>query len=347
MEMTYNQPMFGRRLKREGGHRIPVVIVTGFLGAGKTTLIKCLLENPDVSKTAVIVNEFGEIGLDDRLLRASTETTILLDRGCLCCTVRSDLQQTLRDLLHDRAGGQQSFFDRIVIETSGLADPGPILQTFLGDQGLAKELYLLAVVCVVDAAILSAKPILAAPQGMKQLALADRIVISKHDLVGDVDFDTVLKHVKAVNPSAPVAIANNGVVDPHFLLDDSGQQLARTSFFAEPVDHLPDIETFSITFDEPLVWTSFASAMDTLRAHRGADILRVKGLLNIKGCEGPVLVHYVQHLAHPPMELDRWPSGDQKSHLVFITRALKRTAVLSLLISIQNVARTEARASAN
>lgn len=346
MEMTYNQPMFGRRVKREGGHRIPVVIVTGFLGAGKTTLIKLLLENPDVSRTAVIVNEFGEVGLDDRVLRTSTETTVLLDRGCLCCTVRSDLQQTLRDLLHDRAVGQLPSFDRILIETSGLADPGPILQTFLGDQGLAKELYLLAVICVVDAAILSAKPI-SAPEGMKQLALADRIVISKRDLVGEADFKGVLAHVKAINPSAPVAIAKTGAVDPQFLLDDSGQQLARTGFFAEPVEHLPDVETFSIVFDEPLVWTSFASAMDTLRAHRGADILRVKGLLNIEGCEGPVLVHYVQHLAHPPMELDRWPADDQKSHLVFITRELKRPAVLSLLTSIQNVARTEKRAPAS
>jgi G3E family GTPase len=347
MEMAYNQPMFGRRVKREGGHRIPVVIVTGFLGAGKTTLIKLLLENPDVSKTAVIVNEFGEIGLDDRLLRTSAETTVLLDRGCLCCTVRSDLQQTLRDLLHDRAGGQLPSFDRILIETSGLADPGPILQTFLGDQGLAKELYLLAVICVVDAAILGAKPMQSAPEGMKQLALADRIVISKRDLVGEADFEAVLARVKAINPSAPVAIANNGALDPQFLLDDSGQQLARTGFFAEPVEHLPDVETFSIAFDEPLVWASFASAMDTLRAHRGADILRVKGLLNIEGCEGPVLVHYVQHLAHPPMELDRWPAGDQKSHLVFITRELKRPAVLSLLTSIQNVARTEKRVPAS
>src|SRR5665213_2044847 len=277
MVMAYDQPLFGRRLRRAGGHRIPVVIVTGFLGAGKTTLIKRLLDNPDVAKTAVIVNEFGEVGLDDRLLRMSTETTVLLDRGCLCCTVRSDLQQTLRDLLHDRSGGQLPSFDRIVIETSGLADPGPILQTFLGDQGLAKELYLLAVICVVDAAILSARPLSSAPEGVKQLALADRIVLSKRDLIGDVDFEAVLNGVRAVNPSAPIALADNGAIDPQFLLDDSGQQLARTTFFAEPVEHLPDIETFSIAFDEPLTWTSFAWAMDTLRAHRGADILRVKG----------------------------------------------------------------------
>src|ERR1041385_7295019 len=183
MSMLYDQPMFGRRLRREGGHRLPVIVVTGFLGSGKTTLIKHLLDNPEVSNTAVIVNEFGEIGLDDRLLRASTETTVLLDRGCLCCTVRSDLQETLLNLLRDRMSGQLPSFDRIVIETSGLADPGPILQTFIGDQGLAKELYLLAVVCVVDAAILSTRPLSCAPEGVKQLALADRIVVSKRDLV--------------------------------------------------------------------------------------------------------------------------------------------------------------------
>jgi G3E family GTPase len=347
MAVTYDQPLFGRRLRREGGHRIPVVIVTGFLGAGKTTLIKRLLDNADVSNTAVIVNEFGEVGLDNRLLRTSAETTVLLDRGCLCCTVRSDLQQTLRDLLHDRAGGQFPSFDRIVIETSGLADPGPILQTFLGDQGLAKELYLLAVICVVDAAVLTARALSSAPEGVKQLALADRIVISKRDLVSDAEFESVLARVKGINPSAPTAIADSGAIDPQFLLDDSGQQLLRTPFFAEPVEHLPDVETFLITFDEPLVWKTFAWAMDTLRAHRGADILRVKGLLDIKGCQGPVLVHYVQHLAHPPMELDRWPPGSQRSHLVFITRGLTRDTVLGLLTSIQAVARSEEPAPAS
>jgi G3E family GTPase len=345
MGLAYDQPMFGRRLRREGGHRIPVVIVTGFLGAGKTTLIKLLLDSPDVSKTAVIVNEFGEIGLDDRLLRASSETTVLLDRGCLCCTVRSDLQETLRDLLRDRAGGQLPAFDRIVIETSGLADPGPILQTFLGDQGLAKELYLLAIVCVVDAAVLSVRSLSSAPEAVKQLALADRIVVSKRDLIGDAELEAVLGDVRAVNPSAKIAIADKGIVDPHFLLDDSGQQLARTAFFAEAVQHLPDVKTFSISFDEPLTWTNFSWAMDTLRAHRGPDMLRVKGLLHVKGCEGPVLVHFVQHLAHPPMELERWPDDDRRSHLVFITRGLTRSTVLNLLSSIQDVAPDETRGS--
>jgi G3E family GTPase len=237
--------------------------------------------------------------------------------------------------------GQLPSFDRIVIETSGLADPGPILQTFIGDQGLAKELYLLAVVCVVDAAILSTRPLSCAPEGVKQLALADRIVVSKRDLVDDDGIKAILTDVRTVNPSAAVAFANNGVLDPRVLLDDSGLQLAKTPFFAEAVRHLPDVKTFSIEFNKPLIWSAFEWAMDAVRAQRGPDMLRVKGLLNIKGCEGPVLVHYVQHLAHPPMQLERWPDGDQKSYLVFITRGLTRSTMIDLLTSSQNVARKE------
>jgi G3E family GTPase len=336
MALTYEQPLFGRRLRREGGHRIPVIIVTGFLGAGKTTLIKSLLDHAEVSDTAVIVNEFGEIGIDDRLLRSSSETTVLLDRGCLCCTVRSDLQETLRDLLRDRGRGQLPTFDRIVIETSGLADPGPILQTFLGDQGLSKELYLLTLAAVVDAAIVSAAAS-AAPESVKQIALADRIIVSKTDLVGQEALDKVVCHVRGINPSASLTLAEKGDIDPKFILDDSGKLFGATAFFAEAVAHLPDVTTFSIVLDEPLDWEPFAWAMETLRKHRGPDMLRIKGLLNIKGCAGPVVVQYVQHLAHPPMELDRWPDGERRSHLVFITRGLTQSAVLNLLSSIQGV----------
>jgi G3E family GTPase len=346
MSMTYSPSKFGRRVRREGGHRIPVILVTGFLGAGKTTLVKHLLGRPEAANTAVVVNEFGEIGIDDALLRSSTETTVLLDRGCLCCTVRSDLQEALRDLLTDRLKGAVPSFERIVIETSGVADPGPILQTFLGDQGLGKDLYLLTIACVVDAAILSEGRDLP-PEAVKQIALSDRIIITKADLVTQEDCAEVERRVREMNPSAAQVFTVNGEIDPAFLLDDTGRQMARTGFFADEVSHLSDINTFSLVFDEELNWNAFARAMDDLRMLRAPDLLRVKGLLAVRGCAGPVVVHYVQHLAHAPMELTDWPGDDRSSRLVFITRSLQKEAVLGLITALQLVAKGGAASEGN
>src|SRR5215813_11699236 len=174
-------PLFGRRQRRPRGPRLPVVAVTGFLGSGKTTLIRALLGTPEGANTAVVVNEYGEIGIDDALLRSSSDVTVLLGNGCLCCNTRTDLQETLRELFADRARGAVPSFERVVIETSGLADPGPVLQTFATDRGLGREFYLQALICVIDA--LGGEGNLARmPEARKQLALADRIVVSKSDL---------------------------------------------------------------------------------------------------------------------------------------------------------------------
>jgi G3E family GTPase len=174
--------LFGRRQRRARGPRLPVVAVTGFLGSGKTTLIRALLNKPEGANTAIVVNEYGEIGIDDALLRLSSDATVLLGNGCLCCNIRTDLQDTLRSLFADRSRGAVPSFERVVIETSGLADPGPVLQTFATDRALGREFHLQALVTVVDA-INGEANLERMPEARKQVALADRIVLSKTDLV--------------------------------------------------------------------------------------------------------------------------------------------------------------------
>src|SRR6266481_4467753 len=207
---------FGRRRKRPRGPRLPVVVVTGFLGSGKTTLIRALLDKPEGAGTAVVVNEYGEIGIDHALLRSSSDVTVLLGNGCLCCNVRSDLQETLRELFADRARGAVPSFERVVIETSGLADPAPVLQTFATDRALGREFHLQALICVVDA-VSGASNLERMPEARKQVALADRIIVTKSDLAEPGTTEGLVQRLAVLNP-ALVGIARNGEIEPSFLL---------------------------------------------------------------------------------------------------------------------------------
>jgi G3E family GTPase len=326
-------PLFGRRQRRPRGPRLPVIAVTGFLGSGKTTLIRALLDKPEGANTAVVVNEFGEIGIDNLLLRSSSDATVLLGNGCLCCNVRTDLHETLRELFADRARGVIPSFERVVIETSGLADPGPILQTFATDRALGREFYLQALVAVVDA-VNGESNLARMPEARKQIALADRIVVSKSDLADRAVTERLIKRIASLN-TAPVTIAANGEVAPPFLLDEPA--LSRQSFEVNGHQHTHGLCSFSLFFDAPLSWASFEQAMAVLTALRGADLLRVKGLVAIEECRGPVVVHFVQHVAHPPVELEDWPDADQRSRLVFITRDLPREPVAQLFASIARI----------
>src|SRR5207302_6473724 len=192
-------PLFGRRQRRARGPRLPVIAVTGFLGSGKTTLIRALLDKPEGANTAVVVNEYGEIGIDNALLRSSSDLTVLLGNGCLCCNVRTDLQETLRELFADRARGAVPSFERVVIETSGLADPGPVLQTFATDRGLAREFHLQALICVVDA-VTGMANLEEMPEARRQLALADRIVVTNSDLAEPGTHERIVQCIGALNP---------------------------------------------------------------------------------------------------------------------------------------------------
>lgn len=321
---------FGPRRRRVRGPRLPVVAVTGFLGAGKTTLVRALLTRPEGANSAVVVNEFGEIGIDQALLRPSSETTLLLGNGCLCCNVRSDLQETLRTLFAERARGAVPSFERVIIETSGLADPGPVLQTFATDRALGREFHLQALVTVVDA-VAGPGNLTHMPEAQKQVALADRIVVTKRDLADAAALGRLRAEIAALSP-APLTFADNGAVEPGFVLDETaaprhGLDLAHTA-------HTHGLDSFSLIFEEPLPWAAFEQAMAVLTATRGADLLRVKGILGITECRGPVVVHAVQHLAHPPVELEDWPDGDRRSRLVFVTRGLGRDPVLRLFSAI-------------
>jgi len=336
---------FGRRLRRERGARYPVTIVTGFLGAGKTTMVRRFLESPEGYGTAVIVNEFGAVGIDDALLRSSSDETVLLGNGCLCCTTRTDLQIAIRGLIADRERGAVPSFARILIETSGLADPGPILQTFASDRALGAECFVEVVVTVIDA-VSGLATLDWSAEARKQAILADRLVISKTDLANDTTTQQLIARLKELNPRAAIDIAVEGRIDPRCLLSADSSDLSgdlahnadigRHGFIAEAV-HTDDIRSFVISDAEPIRWSAFEEAMKALIALRGPDLLRVKGFLNVEGCRGPVLVQFVQHLAHQPVELESWPADMDGSRLVFITRGISEQDVRDLFAAVRKL----------
>ncbi len=328
---------FGRRLRHERGARIPVVVVTGFLGAGKTTLVKNFLGSEEGHGTAIVVNEFGATGIDDGLLRSSADETVLLGNGCLCCNVRSDLQWALRKLVSDRERGLVPHFRRIVIETSGLADPGPILSTFATDRALGGECHVDAVIAVADA-VNGRTTLEQFAEARQQVMLADIIVISKSDLATGDGSDALAERLRVLNPRALIVRADAGRVDASIFAAAQSSSPFRVDAPAEFV-HSDGIGSFTLTWDHPLAWDVVARAMDTLLALRGADILRAKGLLAIEGCTGPVIVQFVQHLAHPPVELQAWPDGDRTSRLVFITRGMAECDVRLLFDTIERLDR--------
>ena len=319
---------FGRRLKRARGAKVPVTVLTGFLGAGKTTLLKRFLETPEGAGTAVIINEFGATPIDDALVRASADETVLIGNGCLCCVSRTDLQETLRGLLIERGRGELPDFKRIVIETSGLANPSPILQTFSTDRALGEAFYLELVLTVADAATGMAT-LEWSSEARKQAILADRIIISKGDIANG---EALRTRLRALNANADILDAVNGAIDPKAFTEPGDG--TRNVFVAE-AEHSDGLSSFVLTQEQPMAWNVWLRTMDTLMAMRGPDLLRVKGFLNVEGCAGPVVVQFVQHLAHPPVELQAWPDGNRQSRVVFITRGVSERQVRGLFEAVE------------
>jgi G3E family GTPase len=319
----------------------PVTVLTGFLGAGKTTLLNHLLRQPELRHTAVLVNEFGEIGLDHLLVEKLDDTTVLLNAGCLCCTVRGDLVRVLREMLPRARRGEIS---RIVIETTGLADPVPILATLMTDPVVAAVYRLDGIVTVVDA-VNGMTHLDTQDEAVRQVVVADRIVVSKADLS---DPAALRGRLRALNPGAPMAEVAHGAADPAFILHaglfdpaaknpDVAGWLNATAYDADGDDHQhhhdPNrhdarIGAFCVTLADPLDWQGLAMWLETLIASRGESLLRIKGILNLKGQSQPVAIHAVRHLMHPPVKLAAWPQGDPRtSRIVFITRDLPRGVI--------------------
>jgi len=325
---------------------IPVSIVTGFLGAGKTTLLNHLLKRPEMNRVAVIVNELGEIGVDNELVQVSSEQMMLLNNGCLCCVLRGDLQETLRDLFIKRRNGEIIDYDRVVIETTGLADPAPVMQTLLTDSMLRDQYRLDCVVTLVDA-VNAPGQLKEFSEPVKQVALADRLVLTKTDLAQEQSLAALTERLHEINPRAPLRRATNGEIELGFLVDVG---LRRTHADLEEVErwlgadedhegghahrHDETVQTFVLRFDQPMAWAAFTQSMEVLTALRGPDLLRVKGLVNVEGKAGPMVVQGVQHLFHPPLELAAWPSADRSTRLVFITRGIPRQVVADLFAAI-------------
>ena len=338
-----------------------VNLITGFLGSGKTTLLKRLLAHPSLSDTAVLINEFGEVGLDHHLLERIDDNIVLLQSGCLCCTIRGELADSLRSLHSKRERGEVPWFRRVVIESTGLADPFPILSTIHADPVLRHHFQLGHVVTVVDA-VNGDFQLDEYEQSVRQAAIADRLVITKTGLAGSGATRALVERLRVLNPLAPLVNAELDDIDADALLctdllDMSRKTLAAQQWFAaermptgwlgigdRPVPdgrylaqqrrtrsaasrHDADIRAFSIELAEPLDWTVFGIWLTMLVHRHGSKILRLKGILNVQGSATPVAVHGVQHLIHPPVHMATWPDAGRNSVLVFIVKGIERATV--------------------
>jgi len=323
---------------------IPTSIITGFLGSGKTTLLKRLLLSPDMRETAVLINEFGEVGIDHFLVRKVDENIVLLNSGCLCCTVRDDLVETMDDL-HARRQTGEFRFNRVVIETTGLADPTPIIHTLLTDPSLSPVFELSGLVATIDATHAEGQ-LKEHPEAAKQAAMADRLLISKTDLADGSTRARIRDMLHTISPSAsifestldsgpsPAELFNTGPftdvgkhADVHRWLNEEAASGHHHAHAHDVNRHDNRISTFCITAKTPLNWAKLKDWLSLLIASRGEQILRIKGVLNLAGHPKPVVIHGVQHVFYPPNELDAWPDDDHRSRIVFITRDLPGDAV--------------------
>ena len=334
----------------KSAQRLPVSVITGFLGSGKTTLLGKLLRHDGMGDSAVIINEFGEVALDHLLVESIEGEVAVLSSGCVCCTLRSDLQQTLRDLLVRRDRGEVPAFSRILVETTGLADPAPIVQLLLNNPLVSHYVRLDTVVTTVDA-VNGARQLAEHAEAVKQAALADRVLLTKTDLASQQTIDDLRRQLVALNPGAAHHVVSNGEIAPEALfgaaLFDPSRKTAdvrrwiNEDAYASPShdhgghdhhdhhhhDHDHDINAFCLSSDQPLSWEALSQWLGRLRHGAGDDLLRVKGILNLIGECAPVAIHGVHHVFHPPVLLEAWPDSDRRSRLVFIARGLERSEI--------------------
>ncbi len=336
-----------------------MTLITGFLGSGKTTLISKLLLHPDMRRVAVVINEVGEIGIDHDLVTMSSENITLLANGCICCSVRTDLQETLRDLFAQRRVGEVFDFDRVIVETTGLADPAPVVQTLASDTLLAAHYRLDGLITLVDG-VHGVGQIRQQTEAVKQIAIADKILVTKTDLselthsTGEANLEVLHDLIRGLNAQAPIEHIRQGEVEPSALIDlglstsragdntlrflgeslndeDSSQALGRY-LGQRSTSHDTSVRTLSLRFKQPFQWTSFTAALELLATLRGPDLLRVKGIVNVDG--EPVVVQGVQHIFDTPVKMDKWPSADTDSRMVFITRNIEADVIRNLFQAV-------------
>jgi G3E family GTPase len=354
-------------VKKGPAEPIPLTVLTGFLGAGKTSLLNRLIHDPALAETAVIINEFGEIGLDHLLVKPVRDNVVLMQSGCLCCTLRGDLVEALEQLLRDLDNGRISF-RRMMLETTGLADPAPVLQTAMAHPYLVQRLRLDGVITVVDA-VNAAATLDQHMESVKQVAVADRIVLTKTDLLPVAQRDEAVRAVRArlaaLNPAAPVldaaagaptpqSLIGCGLFDPERKIPDVKRWLAAEAYESQAqhgsqahgshAQHHHDrnrhddrIRAFTLAADAPIPAASFEMFIDLLRSLHGPKLLRLKGIVKIaEEPDLPLVIHGVQHVLHPAVRLERWPDDDQRTRLVLITRDLRAGAVAPLFDAFLN-----------
>lgn len=345
----------------ETTHRRPVTVLTGFLGSGKTTTLARLLKAPEFAGTVAIINEWGEIGLDHLLIETTRERFALLDNGCVCCTVRDDLVETLLNLVERARGGELPNFQRVVVETTGLADPAPILHALMAEERLGAAYRIDGVLTTVDA-VNGLATLARHEEAVKQIAVADRLLITKTDLVDADTLSPLMARLAALNPTAEVILSRDGDAPPAALVgagveaacdvvgwfERAASRVAPSRFQAQAHDqscrdpgcadprhglrHGADITSFCVVIDEPVAWGAFKQWLEYLALLKGEDLLRFKGLIHVaERPDTPVVVHGVQHVFHPPRELERWPSEDRRTRLIFITRGVSRALIETTL----------------
>jgi G3E family GTPase len=323
---------------------VPITILTGFLGSGKTTVLNHLLWQPGMEETIAIINEFGEVGIDHLLIETATERFALLDNGCICCTVRGDLVDTLGAIVARREAGELGDFSRVLLETTGLADPAPVLHTLMASAEIAALYRIDGVVVTVDA-VNGEATLSKYAEAVKQVGVADRLLITKTDIAGEPQIEGLLARLSAINPTADVFAVRDGNVDPGAVLGlglfDPATHSADVVAWFERVGvasagahdhhvhhHHGDVRSFSLLIEGPVEWGPFAQWLDYVASLRGEDLLRFKGIIDVAGKpDHPVVVHGVQHVFHPPRDLDHWPIGERHTRLVFIVRDISQSLI--------------------
>ena len=335
----------------------PVTLLTGFLGSGKTTLLNRLLRRPGIEETAVLINEFGAVSIDHLLVREASENMTVLSNGCICCSIAGDMVQALRDLYFKRANGEIPDFRRVIIETTGLADPAPIMHTLIEMPLVAARYSLAGIVTTVDADH-GERQLDQHIESVKQAAVADRLVLTKTDCVPRASVDALRSRLRELNPGAQIFEAVSGEIDSAVLFNTGlyqpGQKTpdvqswlraeayrpipATASSF--PFNRAPTANrhderfcAFAVIVEQPVIWQQLVDALETLTTLRGDQLLRIKGIVNVAGEERPRAIHAVQHTIYPVAQLAAWPDAIRTTRLVFITRDLDESFVRATLQS--------------